>query len=279
MPWGLDGVQLSHQHAAAYVKSGSGLVSSIFNSIINYLINNDLYKYDFYLERDNAHSDAETNPSRYGYYFCTNIIQTVNGYGGVNNNPNDDIDILHLGQDPESAIEYCFNKNKRNQDGYVIWAKSDGTYDQSHYNWYLPAIDEIEEIVMSEYSSGEKTYIRFLDFQGKYYWSSMPSYERNYIDYSYWFYSTDGEFFKDDLDRARATKIVYSSTYSNVDSGVNIGKYTGVLNIRSTNPTDKPASNSESEGYWLYGEDPSFYQDGNDLRAQKNRVRCIRKLN
>ena len=38
---------------------------------------------------------------------------------------------------PQSAVEYCGNKNKRN---------SDGTIDYDNMTWYLPAIDEIEDI-------------------------------------------------------------------------------------------------------------------------------------
>lgn len=280
MQWGLDGVQLSNVHAAAYVKKGSGFVGSIFNTVINWLINNDLYKYDFYLKRDTGLPDGSyINDDRNGYNFCINIIQTVNGSNGVNTDADDNIDILHLAQIPKSAVEYCYNKNKRNAEGHVVWQNTDGTYNQTQLNWYLPAIDEIEEIVMSNYGNNEKTYMRFIDFQGKYYWSSMPAYERNYISYSYFGYNTDGEFYKDDLDRARSTKVVYSGGYSNVASGVFPGKYSGVLNIRDLSPTNNPASSANSEGYWNYDEDESFYQDGNDARSQYNRVRCVRKAN
>lgn len=256
MPWGLNGIQLSSQHAAAYVRESSGL-GGAFNTIINWIINNDLYKYDFYLERDSPHSSAYVNPDRNGLYFTEFIIESVKS----------DEEELDLSQQPRSAVEYCYNRNKRNADGSV-----------ANVNWYLPAIDEIEEIVMSEYADGQKTYQRFIDFQGQYYWSSMPTYERNSISYSYIFYSTSGEFYKDDLDRARATKVVYSGGYSNVNSGVVAGKYTGVLNIRDLSPTDSPASSATSEGYWEYGEDDSFYEDGNHLRTKKNRVRCVRKM-
>lgn len=279
MQWGLNGVQLSNIHAAAYVKKGSGLIGSFFNTVINWLIDNDLYKYDFYLKRDSGMPDGSyINDDRNGYNFCINIIQAVNGSNGVNTDPDDNIDILHLAQIPESAVEYCYNKNKRNAEGHVVWQNTDGTYNQTQLNWYLPAIDEIEEIVMSNYGNNEKTYMRFLDFQGKYYWSSMPAYERNYISYSYIGYNTNGEFYKDDLDRARSTKVVYSGGYSNVDSGVFTGKYSGVLNIRDLSPTSNPASSANSEGYWIYGEDESFYQDGNDPRLQYNRVRCVRRV-
>lgn len=255
MPWGLNGLQLSSQHAAAYVRESSGL-GALLNTIINWIINNDLYKYDFYLKRDSPHSSSYINPDRNGLYFTEFIIESVKSLE----------EELDLGQQPRSAVEYCYNRNKRNADGSV-----------ANVNWYLPAIDEIEEIVMSEYADGQKTYQRFLDFQGQYYWSSMTAYERNKIDYYVWPYGTTGEFYKDDLDRARATKVVYSGGYSNVSSGVVNGKYTGVLNIRDLSPTDSPASSATSEGYWKYGEDDSFYEDGNHLRSKKNRVRCVRK--
>lgn len=260
MKWGLPGVQLSNTHAAAYL-NGRGLLGSIASGIVNWLINNDLYKFDFYLQRDNPHSDAYTNPSFNGWNFCDFIISQV-----------PDIGTLALNQNPDSAIEYCYNKNKRDKNGNV-----------SEMNWYLPAIDEIEDIMMSKYDNKSKyTYARFLDFQGKYYWSSMPAYERNYIDYDYTFiinYKTDGEFYKDDLDRARASKVIYQSGFTYADSGVNAGKYTGVLVMRDTSPTDKPTTDRNKEGYYYNGEDDSFYQDGNRPRTSYARVRCVRKVN
>jgi hypothetical protein len=286
MQWGLDNVQLSSKYGSAYIYSGGSGLGGILDRIIDALADNDVFKYDFYLARDNASSSAHTNPSYYGYYFCTNIIQAVNGYIGNNEDETDDINILNLGQAPRSAIEYCYNKNKRNANGQVATAS-----DANSMTWYLPAIDEIEEIMMSEYGNREKTYMRFLDFQGKYYWSSMPAYERNKIDYYIWPYSTTGEFYVDDLDRARSTRVLYSAgTYSTAYSGVEEKNasgntnYTNTLYIRKMNGLSPrivftPTTVRDREGLYYEGENAYFFQDGNDARSQYNRVRCVRKAN
>ena len=63
-----------------------------------------------------------------------------------------------LNDDAESAVEYCYNKNKRNS--------SDGKV-PNEFQWYLPATDEIEHIVSGGFGEFEV-------FQNKFYWSSQP---------------------------------------------------------------------------------------------------------
>ena len=90
------------------------------------------------------------------------IIAEVNSTAH-SSNTSDDIKQLTLAQKPKSAIEYGYNKNKRDADGNVILNGETG--------WYLPAIDEAEEIMMSQYTAEGKTYYsyaRFSDFQDGY---------------------------------------------------------------------------------------------------------------
>ena len=93
------------------------------------------------------------------------------------NNGKDFISSGSLASEPLSAVEYCYNKNKRNAKGEVMFKESDGTWNIDNFKWYLPAIDEIEDIVMSKYQGPDnqqhETFIRFLDFQNKYYYQYM----------------------------------------------------------------------------------------------------------
>lgn len=170
MQWGLDNIQLSYDHLAIS-----------FNQILADTFTNDRKAfYDYYVSKHDS-SASGTMHDRVGFEFCSEIIHVVNGQDNHDTDASNNIDILHLGQEPRSAIEYCYNKNKRNADGHVVWQNTDGTNNQTELNWYLPAIDQIEDIVMSEYGNDkQKTYSRFLDFQAKPYWSSQPSYIRNY---------------------------------------------------------------------------------------------------
>lgn len=188
MAWGLENQTLSFAHKSAFVKEASGL-GGVLNDIINALASNKAFRYDFYLERDNPHSDSYVNPHRNGYNFCNQIIGAINNeymvytktqdnwFGddewnylqpNVNTTTSDDIKGLTLGQEPRSAIEYCYNKNKRRADGSIITSSYEGGVNTGLVSWYLPAIDEIEEIVMSKYGDNENTYSRFIDFQNKY---------------------------------------------------------------------------------------------------------------
>lgn len=67
---------------------------------------------------------------------------------------NGDICLLTLDEKPETAAGYCYNKNKRNNDGTV-----------SNPKWYLPGIRELERIL-------EDYYTQYTEFQDYYYWSS-----------------------------------------------------------------------------------------------------------
>ena len=103
--------------------------------------------------------------------------------------------ILQLDQNPRSAAEYCYNKNKRNTDGNVS---------AKNFNWYLPAIGEIQDITTVAYS-------KFKVFQEQFYWSSQTSYLPGHYEYKkLWGIagSVEGDFIYEDVNFARATKTI-----------------------------------------------------------------------
>ena len=216
MVWGLDGQQFSYQDDA--VKISGTLWDELVDFIVKLGINP---KYDFYNSAAEAPDDDIAHPYN-GYEFCKKIIQVVNG--GVsqirNTDASDNIDKLPLNKEPRSAVEYCYNKNKRNAQGQVAW-----TGNSDNLVWYLPAIDEIEEIVMSDYVdfNGQivPTYNCFLEFQSQFYWSSQPAY---YVyDWRYsGFSNSNGQFYVDALNNARSTSVTYANgAYTSVSSGMN----------------------------------------------------------
>ena len=89
---------------------------------------------------------------------------------------------MTLNDEPSGAAEYCYNKNKRDQDGNVVEAR-----------WYLPTISELEYAL-------EKYYIDFEVFQDKWYWSSNPGAEAN---------EQGGGDEGEDGNYARATRVKY----------------------------------------------------------------------
>ncbi len=285
MQWGLPNVQLSYDYRSAYISESGGFLSwllSLFGGSMTDFINGHLTdisaKYDFYIERDKNENPYATVHNYNGYNFCIDIIQEVNGAFGNDNDATNNIDVLQLNQQPRSAIEYCYNKNKRNNLGHVIWEENN-SYNQSQLNWYLPAIDEIEDIVMSKYSDENvNTYSRFIEFQDKYYWSSQPAYDKYdiYIHTSISGSTGSGRYYEDDLDRARATKVRYNQTnktYENEESGVE-----GIIGTNSY----------EVETYLIYtkvhkeglteSSNTITYDNGNLSRTDMARVRCVRKV-
>lgn len=78
--------------------------------------------------------------------------------------------VMTLNEKPESAAEYCYNRNKRESDGSVlsgdrigpIW---DPVYEPDNRKYFLPGIRQMED-ALTQY------YTLFPEFQGNYYWSS-----------------------------------------------------------------------------------------------------------
>jgi hypothetical protein len=190
MQWGLEGIQLSYDNQALYFDSSIDLFDFFINLIRDAVGVNP--KYDFYIPKHDSNISSSLKRGYRGYVFCNEIIQVVNGQDNHDTDASNNIDVLQLDQQPRSAIEYCYNKNKRNRNGQVAW-----TGNTDNLNWYLPAIDEMEDIAMSTYGSGQNTFARFLEFQSQYYWSSQPSYIRNYAYYDIWI-SVKGSYFYDD---------------------------------------------------------------------------------
>ena len=260
--WGLDGVQLSHLHRAAYIdhvnevtlSTGQDLVDGIINGLVSnidgtietmmtsQMNRDDIYSpyYDFYLPRDGANSSIESREYA-GPEFNSEIINYLKTAYSSSSNPlyrdeSIQLDGISLDDNAKSVIAYCYNKNKRNSSGAV---------DVVH--WYAPAIDEIEDITYSAASD-------FDVFYENLYWSCQPSFEKNKVALNYQLYvnfsdprkalfildadgiidaigsSTGTGFYQtDNLLRARATSAIIEG--GNVDSGVSDGDISNILNI------------------------------------------------
>ena len=277
MVWGLEGIQLSYDEDALFFDSGGSWLDDIFTWLVNYIKSavgvNPLY--DFYIPKHDTDVSSNATKRAYnGYTFCNEIIQVVNGLGDHDTDPNNNIDILQLNQQPRSAIEYCYNKNKRNNKGQVVWSEN-GINHTENLNWYLPAIDEIEDIVMSEYGNSLKTYSRFLEFQDKFYWSSQPSYIRNHALYDA-ILKKRGKYYYDDVNYARATSVSYTNgTYDYARSGVT-SDYKAIR-IYSKGLFSYDAELVEKSPFDGINLGQINRQVGNKPRTSMARVRCVRK--
>lgn len=226
MKWGLEGVQLSNT-------SNSFKINETNSSWTSFLTERDkeLPKYDFYIEKhdgdivDNAGVSAR---SRAGQEFTSEIYTKSN----------DGVKILTMADQAEGAVEYCYNRNKRNADGSV-----------SKVEWYLPSTDEMEEIA-------EAGYGRFEEFQEKFYWTSQPAYIRNVFYFelkeSQWLIGTKTTIYAfavydDNPDYARATKVIYrgNDDYGYAPSGLK----------------DKPDNFSSIDDTDGYGEDCEHFDN------------------
>lgn len=102
--------------------------------------------------------------------------------------------IMNLNELPESAAEYCYNKNKRLPEGNV---------DKNNYKWFLPGIRQLEAILTTYYN-------QYTEFQNNFYWSSSAGKEQvwggGFSGSAFDAYPEDGYY-------ARATKAFSKSTY------------------------------------------------------------------
>lgn len=289
MEWGLDGIQLSNSVKAYWKESANGVLASIINAIFgtDAMANNVFAQsdkspyYDFYLSRDNfpvAKLDNDVDKTRYkrdykGLEFNKEIAATLK----ESSDPKAKIDGVVLTEDPASAFSYCYNKNKRN---------ANGTIDVDNIKWYLPAIDEIEDIALGAYDEFDKV------FQNKAYWSCQPAYDYNSLQitgynwllFYYQSLSTlKGEFYTDDLDRARATSVYTTdgTNYTNIKSGLPEGVQSGKLSVNAYSGGDKNgkaetsyASNNINYENDVYKE-PSGEFRGNKKRTAFCRIRAV----
>ena len=194
--------------------------------------------------------------------------------GKASSNAKAKIDGVTLTEDPISAFSYCYNKNKRN---------GDGTINVDDIKWYLPAIDEIEDIALGAYDEFDQV------FQNKAYWSCQPAYDyntlaikgKNYVILGYVDLSTlNGEFYNDDLDRARATSVyTEGSGYTNIKSGLPDGVKSGNLSVTaySGGNKDGQAETSYSSNNINYNSSTYTTGDyrGNKLRTESCRIRAV----
>lgn len=296
MPWGLEGIQLSDGIQAYWserhrVDVGGTFLAWIIEGLIDLLDNwfqistksaevfaksGEKPYYDFYLSRDNFPVDRledsaiAANYARdyKGIEFNKEIATTLK----ANSDSKAKIDGITLTEDPLSAFAYCYHKNKRNSNGVVVTQK-----------WFLPAIDEIEDIALGAYEEFDEV------FQNKEYWSCQPAYDYNTIKIGpnsdgsdltpyVWF---DGEYYSDNTDRARSTSVYATSatTYSTIESGIPSGVFSGHLaaTAYSGGNKDGQVETNYSSNNINYNTD--IYTNGeyrgNSSRTEKCRIRAV----
>ena len=260
MEWGLDGVQLSHQYKSYYI--GDGMQKHAITTATEEL---NKYKYDFYISEKESVEGVNYFPYN-GWKFSKNIIDYLNnstrpGY------PNNKVDPLALDSKPKSAVEYCYNKNKRSNDGTI-------TTDVNNMKWYMPSIDELEDIIKSAYTEFEV-------FQEKYYWSSQPSYEfmnlydigniKNAASSILRSEKSQGEFYNDNIKRARATRAVYQGIVGGVPEYTPCAS--GVIQTNKGFFSEK--GNNGAVGAIEFSDIELILDDGNKARTELCRVRAI----
>lgn len=117
---------------------------------------------------------------------------------------------MRLNDKPLSAFQYCFNKNKRNDNEGNVGISYNTDRNDDYYvisndtKWFLPGITQMEYAL-------ERYYTSFREFQENFYWSASAAKEgRNGRD--------------QDTDRARATRVLPDGTH--VESNEK-GQYNG----------------------------------------------------
>lgn len=305
MPFGLEGIQLSDNIPAYWTEkkiwSDNYIVQWIISLLDDWLnvssgassIFADSEKkpfYDFYLSRDNfavgklGDNVDEANYMRdySGHQFNLEIATTLKAI--QEQEPNAKIDGIVLTEDPKSAFAYCYHKNKRNSDGVVT---------EQEQKWFLPAIDEIEEIALGAYDEFDQV------FQNKEYWSCQPAYENNQLvihPYRYggvtgWgnsysdmsgYVTMEGEFYNDNKYRARSTSVYIAdgTNYANIESGLPDGVVTGKRDVKVySNGGEKDGKVESSDTSNNVDYNAAIYTTGNyrgnSSRSEINRIRAV----
>ncbi len=296
MVWGLNGVQLSKEHRSFTNNTNN-------SSWTDYVNNNTLPTYDFYIAKHDGTlatvAGATMVHRSAGRHFTEDIVAKSNN--GVKN--------LTMAEQPSGAVEYCYNRNKRNTDGSI-----------AKVEWYLPATDEIEDIL--DYGYGLFNGV----FQNNFYWSSQPAYIRNV----YYYEDSSNTFpfvvYDDNPAYARATKVnakgggVFEYALSGLNQATNVvdpstgkildftgsdeinaGYYYMMYRWKSGTPDttfgqdgfggevngtqykgeefgEKLGGSSTSTRYHVHlGHLYDMVQEGYHHRTESNRVRCVRK--
>ncbi len=275
MKWGLEDIQLSYKQQALYANDSGGalawIVENIFrtdwSNYVNTLITNAKISpyYDFYLTRDNPYSSITPRDFQ-GLQLNKDIASAL--LTKHSSNTEAKINGITLTEEPLSAFAYCYNKNKRDANGDVC-AVNGTTVNTSNLKWHLPAIDEIEDIAKGAYDEFDKV------FQGHEYWSCQPAFTKNLIDikitYVIFSGNADGSYYEDDINRARATRIVYNQTtqkYENISSGVDGN--TNKMTIRN-----KSWYSSDLQYTTPSAGEEILYHEGNNSRTEKCRIRAV----
>ena len=291
MPWGLDGKQLSNTHYSFDYEKHTPNVDWD-----KYETKGPRPYYDFYIKKHDSFAEANGGVVREypGQDFTEEIVKNTNA--GI-----EYLTLVDKGK-ADSAVEYCYNRNKRDDD--------DGTVD---VKWYLPAADEMEDIIVGGYAS-------FKEFQDNFYWTSQPAYIRNIFYYEHWSGRTSSSkvvtsptVYDDNPEYARATKVIvngqdFEPVLSGLDSipnpydnrttpgYTNLGYfyqqhkwkhwYKSVISRVSEEygPDYKGTVLDRDERYSFNGD--YFYhlkhlydmtQEGYQKRTEYNRVRCVRR--
>lgn len=322
--WGMNGTQLSHIHQSMFINSeATGLWESLIEGAMNLTLSSISPLYDFYLSRDIP--ESVYNPRKnINIEFTEEDKQgiAVRDYSGVefnleaiisqkiNNGSN-----MALNDAISSAIEYCYKKNKAatSQKDAVYVESTSGvlnrtTYNTSNFKWFLPAIDEMEDLIM-----GGKDIPFFNEvFTKSWYWSCQSAFNRYYLYYSIvmdYLISKDedqrvGEYYLEDIYSARATKLDKNVFISSDSNGYTGFKSLFYLSTRAWDYVDIEDTSSPLDLYhWVYERrqtgttggwwprptyETKWWQDdkihtfpyeaddaGVHARGVKNRVRCI----
>jgi hypothetical protein len=265
MPWGLDGLQLSDTDNAFYIESkiGSDEITDIFSGR-----KANAYKYDFYISAEESNVIDYTDKDKDGdkkeiiYHPYNGLEFTKKIMAKATTTINEKTQNLYadplrtLADNAASAVEYCYNKNKRDPNtGTVTTVK-----------WYLPSIDEIEDITKGAYGEFDRV------FQKNYYWSSQPAYTQKKWHGTFWILITlnyNGYLYVDNVNYARSTMVEFNTEtldYDPADSGMDNTNITVELGrmLQDTTPTESTDQTKKPT-----------YGDGYDKRDQKNRIRAV----
>lgn len=218
MEWGLDGIQLSHIHSAISLGKSTGIAGEFnqedaYTKAFQQLEESPMY--DYYLSRDTSDEDL-TIHDYVGRDFNEEIIEYL--LSNYSSKAAAKLNKVILTEDVKSAISYCYNKNRRDANGDVCTLNTDGTLNSTNLKWYLPAIDEIEEIAIGAYDEFDKV------FQNEFYWSCQPAYDPVDVDLTVsWgglgnFGHSYATYFIDNVNRARSTSVLYIGTDANGNS-------------------------------------------------------------
>ncbi len=117
---------------------------------------------------------------------------------------------MTLNDKPRSAFEYCYNRNKRSDNGTIVSSYiprrtaglvGDRVYEEesNESKWFLPGIRQMEDALTQYYTV-------FGEFQDNYYWSASAGEREN---------GSSGQ----SSVRARATKVLPDGSYANSGGG------------------------------------------------------------